>query len=109
MSLSSTERDVAQHALVHYRAQSMSSTSRVTRQNQISVPAEVRRKLAIRPGTVLEWHVVGNELVVRPRRVTLSTLRSEVRRMIGARRASLSELKKGKLAAVRARHSRAVR
>ena len=87
----------------------MSSTSRVTRQNRISVPAEVRRKFAIRPGTVLEWHVVGNELVVRPRRVTLSTLRSEFRRMIGARRASLSELKKGKLAAVRAKHSRGVR
>lgn len=87
----------------------MASSSRVTRQNQISVPADVRRKLAIRPGTVLEWHVVGSEVLVKPKRVTLSTIRAEVKRMIGGRRASLGELKEGKLRAVRARHSRGVR
>ncbi|MGN6730352.1 MAG: AbrB/MazE/SpoVT family DNA-binding domain-containing protein, partial [Candidatus Binatia bacterium] len=29
--------------------------SKVTAQGQISVPAEVRRKLGIGPGSVLEW------------------------------------------------------
>ena len=29
--------------------------SRVTSQGQISVPAEIRRRLGIAPGTVLEW------------------------------------------------------
>lgn len=85
----------------------MVSTSRVTRQNQISVPAAVRRKLGIRPGTVLEWTIRGGELLVKPKQVTLSTIRGEIKRMIGRRRASLPELRQGKLRAVRARHLRA--
>ena len=39
--------------------------SRVTSQGQISVPAEVRRKLGIGPGSVLEWDEEGGEVVVR--------------------------------------------
>lgn len=39
--------------------------SRVTAQGQISVPAEVRRRLGIGPGSVLEWHVQDGALVVR--------------------------------------------
>lgn len=84
----------------------MVSSSRVTRQNQTSVPADVRRRLAIRPGTVLEWRVVGKDLLVRPKRVTLSEIRAEVRQMLKGPRKSLRELDEGKLRAVRARHSR---
>src|SRR5262249_47649004 len=39
--------------------------SRVTAQGQISVPAEVRRKLGVGPGSVLEWDEEGDEVVVR--------------------------------------------
>jgi antitoxin PrlF len=39
--------------------------SKVTAQGQISVPAEVRRKLGVGPGSVLEWDEQGAEIVVR--------------------------------------------
>ena len=39
--------------------------SKVTAQGQISVPAQVRRKLGIGPGSVLEWEEEGDAVVVR--------------------------------------------
>jgi len=39
--------------------------SKVTAQGQISVPAEIRRKLGIGPGSVLEWEEDGQRVVVR--------------------------------------------
>lgn len=39
--------------------------SRVTSQGQISVPAEVRRKLGIGPGSLLEWNEEEGKVVVR--------------------------------------------
>jgi antitoxin PrlF len=39
--------------------------SKVTAQGQISVPAEVRKKLGVGPGSVLEWDEQGSEVVVR--------------------------------------------
>ena len=39
--------------------------SKLTAQGQISVPAEVRKKLGLRPGSVLEWDESGGEVVVR--------------------------------------------
>jgi antitoxin PrlF len=39
--------------------------SRVTSQGQISVPAEVRRRLGIGPGSVLEWDEDGGQIVLR--------------------------------------------
>jgi AbrB family looped-hinge helix DNA binding protein len=39
--------------------------SKVTAQGQISVPVEVRRKLGIGPGSVLEWEEEGGKMVVR--------------------------------------------
>lgn len=39
--------------------------SKVTAQGQISVPAEIRRKLGIGPGSVLEWEEEGDRVVVR--------------------------------------------
>ncbi len=39
--------------------------SRVTAQGQISIPAEVRRKLGIGPGSVLEWDQEAGQIVVR--------------------------------------------
>lgn len=42
-----------------------SPQSKVTAQGQISVPAEIRRKLGIGPGSVLEWEQDGDQVVVR--------------------------------------------
>jgi AbrB family looped-hinge helix DNA binding protein len=39
--------------------------SKLTAQGQISVPAEVRRRLGIGPGSVLEWDHDGDQIVVR--------------------------------------------
>jgi antitoxin PrlF len=39
--------------------------SKVTAQGQISVPAAIRRKLGVGPGSVLEWHEEGGKIVVR--------------------------------------------
>ncbi len=39
--------------------------SKLTAQGQISVPAEVRRKLGITPGAVLEWDEDGGQIFVR--------------------------------------------
>jgi AbrB family looped-hinge helix DNA binding protein len=39
--------------------------SRLTAQGQISVPAEVRRKLGLGPGSVIEWDEAGDRIFVR--------------------------------------------
>ena len=39
--------------------------SKVTSQGQISVPIDIRRKLGIGPGSILEWDEVGDQIVVR--------------------------------------------
>ncbi|MBS0439512.1 MAG: AbrB/MazE/SpoVT family DNA-binding domain-containing protein [Proteobacteria bacterium] len=39
--------------------------SRITTQGQISVPAAVRKRLGIGPGSVLEWSVRNGEVSVR--------------------------------------------
>lgn len=39
--------------------------SKLTSQGQISVPAEIRRKLGVGPGSVIEWEDQGDQVVVR--------------------------------------------
>jgi AbrB family looped-hinge helix DNA binding protein len=39
--------------------------SKVTSQGQISIPLEVRKKLGIGPGSILEWQEEGDDLIVR--------------------------------------------
>jgi antitoxin PrlF len=39
--------------------------SKLTAQGQISVPAEVRRRLGVGPGSVLEWDQDGEQIIVR--------------------------------------------
>ena len=43
----------------------MAALSKVTAQGQTSVPLEVRRKLGIGPGSVLEWEDGGETVIVR--------------------------------------------
>jgi AbrB family looped-hinge helix DNA binding protein len=39
--------------------------SKVTAQGQISVPLDIRRKLGIGPGSILEWDEDGDQVIVR--------------------------------------------
>ena len=81
--------------------------SRVTAQGQVSVPAEVRRKLGVGPGSLLEWTEDGNSMVVR-RSGRYTSI--EIHRALFAQGNSpvraLSELKDGIRHHIRARHAR---
>ena len=39
--------------------------SKLTAQGQISVPAEIRKKLGVGPGSVLEWDEENDQIIVR--------------------------------------------
>jgi antitoxin PrlF len=39
--------------------------SRLTAQGQISVPAEIRKRLGVGPGAILEWDEENGQVVVR--------------------------------------------
>jgi antitoxin PrlF len=39
--------------------------SKITSQGQISIPAEVRRKLGVGPGSILEWDEDQGRIIVR--------------------------------------------
>ena len=80
--------------------------SKLTAQGQISVPAEIRRRLGIGPGSVLEWDEEGEKIVVR--RVALYTSK-DLHKAIFAKppkRRTLAELKDGIRKHVRSRHAR---
>jgi antitoxin PrlF len=79
--------------------------SKLTAQGQISVPAKVRQRLGVGPGSVLEWDDDGDRIIVRrvgrfssedvyrslfstpPKPKTLGDLKDGVRRYIKRRRA----------------------
>ena len=39
--------------------------SKLTAQGQISVPSEIRKKLGVGPGSVIEWDEKNDEVIVR--------------------------------------------
>jgi len=39
--------------------------SKLTSQGQISIPSKIRKRLGLAPGSVIEWHETGDEIVVR--------------------------------------------
>ncbi len=41
------------------------ATSKLTKQGQISVPAKIRRKLGLGPGSVIEWVEEDGTLLIR--------------------------------------------
>ncbi len=80
--------------------------SRVTAQGQISVPAEIRRRLGVGPGSVLEWAEENSTIVVRKAgRYTSEDLHAALFRKPPKRRA-LAELKEGIRRYTRGRHAR---
>lgn len=77
-----------------------SPRSRLTSQGQISIPSEVRKRLGLGPGSVLEWEVEGEQVTLRragkytfeeihralfrakPRRRTVQDIDAGIRRQI---------------------------
>jgi antitoxin PrlF len=84
----------------------MSPTSKLTAQAQVSVPASVRRRLGIGPGSVLVWEAEGDHVVVR--RVGAHTSAAIHEALFGKTPAhkSLKELKAGIATHIRKRHAR---
>ena len=80
--------------------------SRVTAQGQISVPAAVRRKLGIGPGSTLEWHEDGEKIVVRRVGQFTSADLHDALFPKPPRRRSLAELREGLRAHAKRRHAR---
>lgn len=83
------------------------SRSKVTSQGQISVPAEVRRKLGVGPGSVLEWEEEGGKIIVR-RAGTFSS--EDIHRVLFPGKApesqTLEELREGIRRRMRERYAR---
>ena len=81
--------------------------SRVTAQGQISVPAEIRRKLGIGPGSILEWDEDGDRIVVRRSgRFTFEDIHRTLFPEEPPKKRTLAELKEGIRRHVRERHAR---
>lgn len=79
--------------------------SKVTAQGQVSVPAKVRQRLGVGPGSVLEWHEEGDQVVVRKAGRHSS---EDIHRVLFAkppRRRTLEDLKTGIRQAIKRRHA----
>lgn len=84
----------------------MSTTSKITAQSQVSIPASVRRRLGVGPGSTLVWEAEGDRVVVRRVGVhTSSEIHDALFDSPPARR-TLKQLKTGVGAYVRKRHAR---
>jgi antitoxin PrlF len=81
--------------------------SKVTAQGQISVPLDVRRRLGVGPGSVLEWEEEDGKMVVR--RAGRFSFDDIHRTLFGDRKPqpkTLDDLTKGIPKYIRARHKR---
>ena len=81
--------------------------SRITAQGQVSVPVEVRRRLGVAPGSILEWDEEGGAIVVRrARRFTSEEIHRTLFPKAPPRARSLAELKEGIAEHMKRRHAR---
>ena len=80
--------------------------SKITAQGQISVPAEIRKKLGIGPGSVLEWEEQDEQIVVRrAAQYTSADLHTALFPDGPPPRRSAAELKEGIRGRMRKRHA----
>jgi len=81
--------------------------SKLTSQGQISVPVEVRRKLGVGPGSILEWNEDEDRIVVR-RSGRYSS--DDIHKALFPKRApqvrTIEEMKEGIRRRMRERHAR---
>ena len=81
--------------------------SRVTAQGPISVPAGVRQKLGIGPGSILEWDEDGDKIVVRrSARFTSEDIHRALFPEQAPKSRTVDEMKEGIRRRARERHAR---
>jgi AbrB family looped-hinge helix DNA binding protein len=81
--------------------------SKITAQGQISVPAQVRRKLGLRPGSILEWHEEGEKVVVsRAGRYTFADIHRALFPKRPPKARTIEDMKAGMRRHVKGRHAR---
>jgi AbrB family looped-hinge helix DNA binding protein len=81
--------------------------SKLTAQGQISVPSEIRKKLGVGPGSVLEWEQQGDQIVVRrAARYGWEDVRKALFPTGTPKTHTLEELKEGRQAHIRRKHAR---
>jgi AbrB family looped-hinge helix DNA binding protein len=81
--------------------------SRVTAQGQVSIPVEVRRRLGLAAGSVIEWDEQGGEVVVRrSHRYTSDDIHRELFPTGAPKPRTLDQLKDGIRERMKARHAR---
>jgi AbrB family looped-hinge helix DNA binding protein len=81
--------------------------SKVTAQGQISIPARIRQKLGVGPGSILEWDEQGHDIIVR--RVGQYTSADVHKAVFGSgtpSTKSVAEFKAGIRAHMKKRHAR---
>jgi AbrB family looped-hinge helix DNA binding protein len=79
--------------------------SKVTAQGQVSVPAKVRQRLGVGPGSVLEWDEAGSQIIVRKAGRYSS---DDIHRALfpkPARRRSVKDMKAGIRQYIKKRHA----
>lgn len=80
--------------------------TKLTTQGQVSVPAEIRRRLAVGPGSVLEWREENGQVIVaRAGKYSSMDLHKALFKTKPKRR-SLAELKAGVAAFIQEKHAR---
>lgn len=85
----------------------VSVTSKLTAQGQISVPAEIRKKLGIGPGSAIEWEERDGEILVRRAgRYSSAEMHAAVFADELPAPKSLQDLKEGVRAHMRKKHAR---
>lgn len=81
--------------------------SKLTSQGQISVPAQVRRRLGLAPGSVIEWVEEGGQVVVRPAgKHTSADIHKAIFPKGPAKPVSIEEMKASIGKHIRKRHAR---
>jgi AbrB family looped-hinge helix DNA binding protein len=81
--------------------------SKLTAQGRISLPASIRKKLGVGPGSVLQWEEDGDRIVVR--RAGRYTSADIQKAIFGSKKPTphtLEELKEGIRTYIRKRHAR---
>jgi AbrB family looped-hinge helix DNA binding protein len=84
----------------------MSAKSRLTTQSQVSVPASVRRRLGLGPGSTMIWEEAGEHVIVRRVGAHTSAAIHEAVFPDKPARRSLKEIRAGIAVHIRRRHAR---
>jgi antitoxin PrlF len=85
----------------------ISVDTRITSQGQVSVPAAIRRKLGVAPGSTLQWTLRGDEVVVKKRAsVTFEDIHKELFPNGPPKPISLKQMKEAIAQHIREKHAR---